>query len=119
MSEAIDPHRHGALESRDEEGLSGGGDGLRQLDHQPVALGVTKPKSAGCPRCRLDRIKFGKEVKLPRFSFKPGEEWELPQSRYTPDGSAELGGGIIPRESFEIIEADESRAFRCDCGRTT
>lgn len=68
----------------------------------------------GCPRCRLDRIIFKKEVKLPRFVMRQGETWELPQSRYTQDG-AELGGGIIPRDSFEIVTADESRACGCEC----
>ena len=72
-------------------------------------------KAIGCPRCRLDRIKFVREVRLPRFSFKPGEEWELPQSRYQVDGSAELGGGLIPADAFEVIVADESRACGCDC----
>ena len=89
--------------------------GLRQLDHQPVALEVNKPKSAGCPRCRLDKIRFVKPVKLPRFSFKPGEEWELPQVRYQVDGSAELGGGTIPAGSFEIVTPDESKACGCTC----
>lgn len=75
------------------------------------------PRSEGCPRCRLDKIKFTKPVKLPRFSFKAGESWELPQVRHNPDGSAELGGGTIPRDSFIIEIADESRACGCTCGR--
>ena len=79
-----------------------------------VGLRVKKPRYPGCPRCRLDRIVFTREVRLPRFTMRAGEEWELPQSRYTADG-AELGGGTIPAGSFEIIEADESRACGCDC----
>ena len=87
--------------------------GLRLLDHQPVALGMTK--HPGCPRCRLDKIRMTKPVKLPRFTMGVGEEWELPQSRYQVDGSAELGGGSIPKDAFEIIEADESKACGCPC----
>jgi hypothetical protein len=56
-----------------------------------------------------------KEVKLPRFTMAVGEQWELPQSRYQDDGSAELGGGTIPAGSFEILKADESRACGCPC----
>lgn len=83
----------------------------------PVALEVNK--HPGCPRCRLDRIVFTKDVKLPRFSFKPGEEWELPQSRYLPSGEAELGGGTIPAGSFIVEVEDESRACGCDCNKST
>lgn len=82
-----------------------------------VALKV--PRHAGCPRYRLDRIVFLKDVKLPRFTLRAGEEWELPQSSYQVDGSAELGGGLIPKDSFEVVVADESRACGCGCGRTT
>lgn len=76
---------------------------------------MTKPRPEGCPRCRLDHIRFVKETKLPRFTMRIGETWELPQSRYTPDGSAELGGGLIPVGAFEIITVDESRACGCTC----
>jgi hypothetical protein len=54
-------------------------------------------------------------VKLPRFTLAQGEEWELPQSRYLSDGSAELGGGVIPRDSFFIEVEDQSRACGCEC----
>lgn len=77
-----------------------------------VALEVNK--HPGCPRCRLDLIRLVKSVKLPRFTLAQGERWELPQSRYTPDG-AELGGGVIPKDSFEIEVEDESRACGCPC----
>jgi len=80
---------------------------------------VTKPRGPGCPRCRLDKIVFVKEVKLPRFTLHEGETWELPQSRYLADGSAELGGGIIPRDSFVIEIADQSRACGCECRKVT
>ncbi len=80
-----------------------------------VALEVTK--HPGCPRCRLDKIVFVKSVKLPLFTMRTGEEWELPQSRYLADGSAELGGGIIPKDAFVIEVEDESRACGCTCGR--
>lgn len=46
-----------------------------------------------------------------------GETWELPQSRYLPDGSAELGAGFVPAGSFEVLKQDESRACGCTCGR--
>lgn len=59
-----------------------------------------------------------KPVKLPRFSLLQGETWELPQSRYPPDGSAELGGGSIPKDSFTIEVEDESRACGCECWRS-
>ena len=68
---------------------------------------MIKPKSAGCPRCRLDLIVFTREVKLPRFTLAAGEEWEMPQARYTSEG-AELGGGIIPKDAFEIVEEDHT-----------
>ena len=71
----------------------------------------------GGPRCRLDKIVFVKEVKLPRFTLHIGENWELPRSRYLTDGSAELGGGTIPKDSFIIEVADESRACGCECAK--
>lgn len=77
---------------------------------------MTKPKRPGCPRCRLDLIRFLKEVKLPRFTMCEGDEWELPQSRYQPDGSAELGGGTIPKDAFIVEVEDQTRACGCHCG---
>ena len=82
------------------------------MPYRPVELAVTK--HPGCPRCRLDLIRFVREVKLPRFTMRPGDTWELPQSRYTADG-AELGAGIIPRDSFIIEVADATRACGCEC----
>jgi hypothetical protein len=78
-----------------------------------------KTKFTGCPRCRLDLIRMTRTTKLPRFTMRVGEEWELPQSRYLLDGSAELGGGTLPAGSFEIIEADASRACGCECVRSS
>jgi hypothetical protein len=63
----------------------------------------------------MDLIRFLKDVKLPRFSFKVGETWELPQSRYQPDRSAELGGGQVPAGSFVIEVEDHTRACGCPC----
>ena len=45
--------------------------------------------------------------------------WELPQSRYQVDGSAELGGGIIPKDAFVIVTPDESKACGCTCKIST
>lgn len=74
-----------------------------------------KTTTEGCARCRLDLIRFVRDTKLPKFSMAAGEEWHLPQSRYLEDGSAELGGGTIPRDSFEVVKADEHRACNCPC----
>lgn len=78
-----------------------------------------KKRSEGCPRCRLDKIKFTREVRLPRFTMHEGETWELPQVRYLPDGSAELGGGILPKDSFIVEVEDDSRACGCNCGSSS
>lgn len=72
-------------------------------------------QDAGCPRCRLDLIRFTREVKLPRWTFAAGEEWHLPQCRYLADGSAEVGAGVAPRDSFTIVVVDEHRAGQCRC----
>lgn len=64
---------------------------------------------AGCRRCRMDRIRFIKPVKLPRFSFEAGEHWHVPQSRYR-DGGVDAGGGWIPGECFVIADVDYTRA---------
>lgn len=64
----------------------------------------------GCPRCRMDLIRFVREVRLPRFTMAAGDEWNLPQVRYLPDGSAELGQGVAPAGSFEVVTRDATRA---------
>ena len=56
-------------------------------------------------------------TKLPRFALAAGEGWEMPQSRYTSEG-AELGGGIIPQDSYTIEIEDRTRAYGCECGRS-
>lgn len=72
-------------------------------------------KRQGCARCRLDLIRFVREVKLPRFTMRADETWHLPQSRYQPDGSAELGGGIVPADTFVVEKPGDSRATGCAC----
>lgn len=64
----------------------------------------------GCLRCRLDLIRFNRTISLPRFQMAAGEEWRLPQIRYTSDGGAEIGGGIAPADSFTVVERDHARA---------
>ena len=63
----------------------------------------------------MDLIRFTAEVKLPRFTMHAGEEWHLPQSRYTADGGAELGAGLVPAGSFTVVCADDTRAIHHDC----
>ena len=49
-------------------------------------------KPSTCRGVTISKLSRG--IKLPRFTLHEGEEWELPQSRYQADGSAELGGGF-------------------------
>lgn len=69
-----------------------------------------KHPTAGCARCRMDLIRFTREVKLPRFTMLVGEEWFLPQTSYRADGLIELGHGLAPLAAFEIVERDATRA---------
>ncbi len=66
-----------------------------------------------CARCRLDLIRFTREVRLPRFTMKAGEDWHLPQSRINADGSADLGGGIVPADAYETIAKCHDLACGC------
>jgi len=67
-------------------------------------------RSAGCPRCRMDLVVFAVEVKLPRFTMRPGDSWDLPQVRNRADGGIELGHGVAPRGTFAVAEVDHRRA---------
>lgn len=67
-------------------------------------------RSPGCPRCRMDLIRFTREVRLPRFTLEPGEEHSLPQVCHTADGSLLIGGGYVPPGSFRVIQRDHARA---------
>lgn len=67
-----------------------------------------------CPRCRLALVRFLSEVKLPRFTMRPGDTWEPSEVRFGPDGSLRLGGGIAPSASFEVVNPFNSRAIGCD-----
>lgn len=69
-----------------------------------------KHDTDGCARCRMDLIRFTREVKLPRFTMHVGEEWNLPQTSYRADGFIELGHGLAPPNTFEIVEHDITRA---------
>lgn len=71
---------------------------------------------AGCPRCRQDLVRFTREVKLPRFTMREGETWDMPQRKYTADGGAHLGAGIVPPDSFEIVVVNVCQSTGCDCG---
>lgn len=64
----------------------------------------------GCPRCRMDLICFKHRVVLPRFTMEAGEHWNLPQSRYTDQGDAQMGGALAPAGSFTISTPDFRRA---------
>lgn len=63
----------------------------------------------------MDLLQFVREVRLPRFTMQAGEQWSLPQCRYTPDGSASLGAGLCPRDSFVVLAVDTDRACGCQC----
>lgn len=75
-----------------------------------AARGDRVSRSLGCPRCRMDLLQFVREVRLPRFTMQAGEQWSLLQCRYTPDGSASLGAGLRPRDSFVVLAVDADRA---------
>lgn len=74
------------------------------------ATAIAKHGSEGCPRCRMDLIKFNADVKLPRFTMTKGETWNLPQSHYDQEGSAALGDGTAHRTTFYVVERDATRA---------
>ena len=76
---------------------------------------MTDQTRPSCSRCRLDLIRFTREVVLPRFTMRPGDEWDMPQSRYTPDGRAELGAGHVPADAFVVVTPFASRACGCAC----
>ena len=67
----------------------------------------------GCPRCRLDRVRFVHACTLPRFTLQPGDEWFVPQERIQPDGSFMLGAGIVLARDYELVEHDHHRATGC------
>lgn len=77
---------------------------------QALAFDLPDP-GPGCPRCRLDLIRFTADVPLPRFTMCRGETWRLPQSRYQENGSAAIGGGFAPAGTFEVLGRDVSRAI--------
>jgi len=58
----------------------------------------------------MDLIRFRVEVKLPRFTMHPDETWDLPQSQYRSDGGIDLGHGVAPLGTFEIVKVDHHRA---------
>lgn len=66
-----------------------------------------------CARCRLDLIRFTREVRLPRFTMHAGQDWHLPQSYRRPDGSADLGAGIVPADAYETINECDTIATGC------
>lgn len=65
----------------------------------------------GCSRCRMDLIRFTREVVLPRFTMRVGETWNLPQNQRNSDGMLSMGGGYVPVGSYETIKVDHVRAI--------
>ncbi len=69
-----------------------------------------KHDTAGCARCRMDEIRFTRDVKLPRFTMRAGESYNLPQTSYRADGMIALGYGLGPHGSYVVVERDATRA---------
>jgi hypothetical protein len=67
-------------------------------------------RTSGCARCRMDLIRFTREVRLPRFTMRAGEEWNLPQTSYRTNRYVELGAGLVPPGAYELVERDAQRA---------
>ena len=63
----------------------------------------------GCARCRMDLIRFTRKCRLRRFTMEAGDEWKLPQVRYT-EGGAMLDDSFVHERHFEIVERDHTRA---------
>jgi len=101
--------RVAALE-RDEARSGQGGKRAKRGSQRPGR------RRAGCPRCRMDLIVFAVEVKLPRFTMRPGDSWDLPQVRHRADGGIDLGQGVAPRGTFAVAKVDHRRA--CHNGQT-
>lgn len=57
----------------------------------------------------MDLIRFTRQTRLRRFTMEVGEEWKLPQCRYT-DGGAMLDDSFVPESSFEVVVRDHTRA---------
>lgn len=68
----------------------------------------------GCPECVMDLIRFKREVRLPRFTMRVGEEWMARRRKMSLDGY-EIDGGLAPPDSFEVLVLGAAVACGCSC----
>ena len=95
-------------------------EGTYLVGSRPVTVEEFKilVQAVTCARCRLDLIRFTREVRLPRFTMQAGEDWHLPLSYRHPDGTADLGAGIVPADAYETVNECDTIAVGC-CHSTT
>lgn len=48
------------------------------------------------------KVMFVKDIRLPRFTMKEGEFWEVRPDRLKEDGF-ELGGGFVENDGYKLV----------------